>query len=151
MTDVDTWIAGAQRQRRSVLIYQRPDLVAQLDEINQDMTTAKAAGDDVVALEDRWTQIAAEFSASSLRVVVQGQTVDEINALKATSTSLGEDDEQASARVLSAAIVEPRFTQDQILNLRKALGDAQVEHILAAWRSASFDVPPLGPEPDSVA
>lgn len=149
--DLDSWIAGGQRQRRSVLIYQRPDLVAALDEINQEMTTLKSAGQDVAALEEKWAEVAQQFADSALRIVVKGQTVEEIGALKATSAALGEDDEEASARVLEAAIMSPTFTRDQILALRKALGDAQVEHILAAWRSASFDVPPLGPEPDDVA
>lgn len=149
--DLDSWIAGAQRQRRSVLIYQRPDLVAELDEINQEMATLKAAGQDVADLEEKWSVIAQQFADSALRIVVKGQTVEEIAALKATSAALGEDDEEASARVLEAAIMSPKFTREQIIELRKVLGDAQVEHILAAWRSASFDVPPLGPEPDDVA
>lgn len=149
MSELDEWIAGVRRQRRSVLIYQRPDLVADLDEINQEMSLAKAAGQPVAELEERWGQVAQEFADSGLRIVVEGQTVEEINAIKATASAAGEDDEEASARILEAAIVEPPFSRDQILQLRKTAGDAQVEQILAAWKSASFDVPPLAPEPDS--
>lgn len=150
-SELDEWIAGAQRQRRSILIYQRPDLVANLDEINQEMSNAKAAGLPTDELEERWTTYAQLFADSALRIVVEGQTIEEINAIKAESTACGEDDEEASARILAAAIVSPTFTAEQILALRKAVGDAQVEAILAAWRSASFDVPPLGPRPDEVS
>jgi len=148
VTDIDAWIDGAQRMRRSVLIYQRPDLVAELDTINQEMTTAKAAGLDIGDYESRWESTARAFADSGLRVTVEGQTVDEVASLRAESTALGEDDEQESARVLAKAIVSPKVTVAQLIALHNALGDAQFEQILAAWRSACFDPPPLGPGAD---
>ncbi len=146
--DVDAWIAGAKRQQRSVLIYQRPDIVAELDEINQELTTLRAAGQDIAALEDRWTQRALAFTESSLRVTVQGQTLAEIAAIKAAASALDEDEAQMNARLLAAAIVQPVFNSEQIMALHDAIGDAQLEVILQAWRSACFDVPPLGPQVD---
>ena len=148
MTDIDTWIAGAKRQRRSVLIYQRPDVIAELDEINQEVTTSRAAGLDVSELMARWDERALAFSDSKLRVTVEGQTLDEIAALKALSAAAGEDEEQESARTLADAIVSPDISREQIIALHNAIGDAQYEAILAAWRSACFDVPPLGPGVD---
>lgn len=144
MTDIDAWIAGAKRQRRSVLIYQRPDIVAELDQINQEITTLRAAGLDVSELRDRWDERALAFSESKLRVTVEGQTMDEIAALKAASAAAGDDEELESARTLAQAIVSPDITQEQVIALHNAIGDAQYEAILAAWRSACFDVPPLG-------
>lgn len=146
MTDIDAWIDGAQRMRRSVLIYQRPDLVADLDTINQEMTTAKAAGLDIGDYEARWTATAQAFADSGLRVTVEGQTMDEITAAKAAG--VGDDDEQASARLLAAAIVSPLMTVEQVMRLRDAIGDAQIDIITSAWRSACFDAPPMGPGVD---
>lgn len=144
MTDIETWIAGAKRQQRSVLIYQRPDIIAELDRINQEITTLRAAGLDVSDLKAQWDERALAFSESKLRVTVGGQTMDEISALKAASAAAGEDEEQESARTLADAIVHPDVTQEQVIALHNAIGDAQYEAVLAAWRSACFDVPPLG-------
>lgn len=150
MTVAD-FVANARRPRRSVLIYSRPDVIADLDRINQELAVAKAANDDDKAaeLEQQWHETALIFHGSALRVTVEGRTQAEISALRAGAKAEGLDDEEEAAVILADAIVTPQMTKDDLIGLRRSSGDVTVEILLQAWKAACFDPPPLAPEPDN--
>lgn len=148
--DVSQFVSSARRQRRSVKVYARPDVIADLDRINQELAVAKAANDiDVIAeLEAAWQAAADTFHASGLRVVIEARNQDEINAVKVKAKAEGCDEEEESAMILADSIIEPEMTKENIIELRRTGGDAAVEILMQAWTAACFNPPPLAPEPD---
>ena len=83
--DLDAWLSGASRPQRSVRIYQRGDMLAELDELGREIELAEAADDaersltdaSPAALRQKYAELSEQFAASCLDVRVQGHDVDE--------------------------------------------------------------------------
>jgi hypothetical protein len=142
--DYEAWTSGAKRLRRSVLIYSRPDLIADLDRISQTKTTSESCGVDTFDLDREWEKVAQEFADSALRVTFESRTMDEIKAVQAQCIGV-DDDEEAQSRLLADAIVEPQMSWTQLFDLRKVIGDNQVNVLVEAWSSACIGEVPLAP------
>ncbi len=128
---VDEWIEGGRRTERSVTIYQRGDLLADLDDLDRQIDLAQRANDtDALAdLDAKWQAIAHTFSNSALSIRVRGLSADEIRALKAEASLNRIELDETSAAVIAAATVEPKLSTDQVLRLVQTIGDAQVVKI----------------------
>lgn len=143
--NVDEWIDGAQRTHRSVTIYQRADLIAELDDLDRQIQVAQVADDtdEVDALTEKWTRVAEEFTASALVVHVKGLSDAEFRALRAQAAADRVDNNEFGARLLSAAIVDPPMTPAQVHALNAAVGEPQVASLLAAYHLATTEQPPV--------
>lgn len=128
---VDEWIDDARRTERLVSIYQRADLLADLDELDLAIDVARRANDvDALAdLDTQWQATAQTFSNSALHIRVRGLSGDEIRALKAEASLNRSELDETSAAVIAAATVEPKLTTEQVLRLVQTIGDAQVVKI----------------------
>ena len=143
MIDVDAWIDGAKRTHRAVTVYQRADLIADLDSLTRQISIAESAkdADTVAALTAEWEQVAAQFSASGLEIRVRGLSGAEMASITAQSKLDKVDALESAARMSAAAIVEPEFTVPQLLALQGAIGEAQMGLIVGAWSDASTRPP----------
>ena len=78
--DVDAWLDGLSRPQRSVRVYQRGDIMAQLDDLAAQIEHAESVDDGERGLVDaspaslraQYAQLAEEMKAASLLVTVQG-------------------------------------------------------------------------------
>ena len=107
---VDAWIDGAQRTHHSVTLYQRADLVAELDDISRRIDLAKASpdsDDELDELTGRWVTVGREFTASALTVTVKGLTAAEVASIRAEAVAGKADEREQMARIISAAVVDP--------------------------------------------
>lgn len=128
---VDDWIEGAKRTERQVTIYQRADLLADLDDLDRQIDLAQRANDvDLLAeLDAQWQAVAQTFSNSALHIRIRGLSGDEIKALKAEASLNRIELDETSAAVIAAATVDPKLSTEQVLRLVQTVGDAQVMKI----------------------
>ena len=144
--DVDAWLNDAERPARSVTVYQKAGLIADLDALAVQIENAEgeevdgpSMGGGVGALRARYADLAQKFHDSALTIRVQSLTNQEqADLLK------GHDDDDMNDRgaiVLAEAIVSPKVTPAQVKRLNSILGDAQFARIMDAWHSACREAP----------
>lgn len=138
---LDEWIDGAKRTERAVTLYQRADLIADLDDLDRRITLARAAGDDIGDLVDQWQATAQRFAVSALTVRVRGLTGAEIKALQATAMLDRLELDEVGAQVIAAACIDPVITPTQVRSLIDAVGEAQVVKLGAAVVAACNEAP----------
>lgn len=144
--DIDAWLNDAERPARSVTVYQKAGLIAELDALAVQIENAEAdevdgpaMGGGTGLLRAKYADLAQRFHDSALTVKVQSLTRQEQADLTA-----GKDELTVSERgavVLAEAIVSPRMTPAQVTRLNAVLGDAQFGLILSAWNSACREAP----------
>jgi len=144
--DFDAWLDGADRPQRSVVVYQKAGLIADLDALA--VRIEHADGEDEVdgpsmvggaqKLRAEYAKLAEQFHNSALTIRVKGHDDDEKRVFadehKGDAQSLG-------SLVLADAIIEPKVTPAQVEKLEKVLGQAQFRLITAAYLSACNEVP----------
>lgn len=141
----EDWAAGGiKRPARSVLIYSRPDLIAKLDEISQSRSTAKSCGLDTAPYDEEWETIARQFSESALRITMEHRTIEEIKAVQAACVDLNCEEEQQS-RLMADAIISPKISWEQLMDLRSKVGDMQIVSLVQLWTAVCFSDVPLAP------
>lgn len=148
--DVDAWLEQAQPPQRSVTVYGRGDLVAELQDLHaQDPGLpgdARLGGSPVTAqildLQDR-------IEASALVVHVRGVLDHENRALidqhtTGDGTGRSLDVPAYEHHLLAAVVVQPQLTPEQASRLRERIGQAQWDALFAAMSAAAqetIDVP----------
>lgn len=141
--DLEAWLAGARPPERSVTVYGRADLVADLEALDAAYEAARGASTDrrlVGAGSDLARLIQekrAEMEASRLTIRVRGlerETVRE-QAEQATKDTT---DEEVAVRQIAAAAVQPRMTEDQARRLLARIGWGQFRSISdAVWEAST--------------
>lgn len=126
MTDLDEWIESARRTERSVRLYQRPDLVADLDELDRRIEMDRASGQDVEDLVAEWQLVAQRFANSGLTIRVRGLSGAEIKTLQAEALIERLELDEIGVKVISTACVDPLISPDQLRKLIDAVGESQV-------------------------
>lgn len=144
--DVDAWLNDAERPARSVTVYQKAGLIAELDALATQIENAEgeevdgpSVGGGVGTLRAKYADLARKFHDSALTVKVQSLTNQEQAELLA-----GHDTDSMADRgsiVMAEAIVSPKMTAAQVRRLNAVLGDAQFQMILDAWHSACREAP----------
>lgn len=144
--DIDAWLNDAERPARSVTVYQRADLIADLDVLEEKIRNAESEEVDgpsmaggVGALRAKYADLAQKFHDSALTVRVQSLTNQEQAELLE-----GHDNDSAADRgaiVMAQAIIEPKLSPAQVGRLNKVLGDAQFSRIVDAWNRACKNAP----------
>lgn len=144
--DVDAWLADAERPARSVTVYQRAGLIADLDALAERIENAEgeevdgpSMGGGAGALRAKYADLARKFHDSALTIRVQSLTNQEQAELLKDVEGGSLDDR--GAVVLAEAIVSPKMTAAQVLRLNKVIGDAQFSRVLDAWNSACREAP----------
>lgn len=150
--DLDAWLQDAQRPQRSVTVYARPDLIADLDALEQKIKLAQDANrldetglgemSPVQALQAAYYELAEEFSRSSLVVRLQGLTSDEQKAIREEAKAAGDDSNEAVGfRMISASLMHPKASVEQAKRLRDKIGEAQYSAIIATYNAACGSFP----------
>lgn len=146
--DLDAWISGASRPTRSVRIYQRGDMLAELDELARKIELAESAPDEERSLSSdsparlraKYAELSEKFASTALDVRVQGHDVDE------TREIMGERFEKTQAEAVNkdlvhAGLVFPEMTREQFATFLKKIGPAQWERLKSTYSSACRDLP----------
>lgn len=146
--DIDAWLSDAKRPERSVIVYKRADLLADLDELQRRISEANAVAEEEeslaaspVALEHEYLALAQQFHDSGLVVRVKGLTQDEMDAINSASKAAKETEAQIGRRMIEAALVSPRLTYEQLEKLSMAIGDIQMNQIVIAYKLATLKAP----------
>jgi hypothetical protein len=142
--DIDAWLEDAERPARSVTVYQKAGLIANLDELAEQISNAEDEEVDGPSmgggnLRAKYADLAQKFHDSALTVRVQSLTNQEQAELLE-----GHDDDSMADRgaiVLASAIVHPKMTAAQVRRLNSVLGDAQFSRILDAWNQVCRNAP----------
>lgn len=142
--DIDAWLEDAERPARSVTVYQKAGLIADLDALAERITNDEAEEVDGPSmgggnLRAKYAELAQKFHDSALTVRVQSLTNQEQAELLKGHDNDSTDDR--GAIVLAAAIVQPKMSPVQIKRLNSVLGDAQFSRIVDAWNQACRNAP----------
>lgn len=143
--DLDAWIDGADRPARSVTVYQKAGLIADLDALAEQISNAEddaeevdgpsMAGGGSTRLRVEYQRIAQQFHDSAMTITIIGHSDEEKREF------LTDQPEGVVYRVLADAITSPKATAEQVKKLEKKLGPAQFGLILSAYHKASTEIP----------
>jgi hypothetical protein len=145
--DFDAWLDGAERPERAVTVYQKANLIADLDALEEQIRNAEetedvdgpSMGGGVGKLRGEYAALAQQFHDSALTIRVQGRSDDEKRELaQANNSATGTD---LAYVILADAVTSPRATPEQLRRLEKKIGAAQFGLILAAFKNASESIP----------
>lgn len=150
--DVDAWIDGAERPVRSVTIYQRAGLLADLDALEERILIADAEesadsiderrlGEQTEAdhLRGKYTELAKQFHDSALTIRIEGRDESEREAIVLPLPGL--TPKQRGAVVLADAIISPKFTPEQLEKLAAKVGEVQFSRIVTRFHEACEAMP----------
>lgn len=142
--DIDAWLEDAERPARSVTVYQKAGLIADLDALaeriqNEDDEEVDGPSMGGGNLRAKYADLAQKFHDSALTIRVQSLTNQEQADLLE-----GHDGDSLADRgaiVLAEAIVQPKMSPAQVRRLNSVLGDAQFSRIVDAWNQACRNAP----------
>ncbi|MFE4229127.1 hypothetical protein ACFRJ8_14705 [Arthrobacter sp. NPDC056886] len=144
--DFDKWLDDAERPERSVTVYQKAGLIAELDRLEAQITNAdedEADGPSMAGgvgkLRAEYAKLAKQFHDSALTVRVGGHGDDEKREF--AEANKGISGSELGRIVLADAIKSPKVTPAQVQRLEKAIGPAQFGLILTAYHQASTELP----------
>ena len=142
--DIDAWLEDAERPARSVTVYQKAGLIADLDALQERIENADdeevdgpSAGGG--SLRSQYAKLAKQFHDSALTIRIEGRSEQEREAITLPIANLSP--EQIGAVVLADAITSPQFTPTQVEKLAAKLGEVQFSRIVARFHEACSDVP----------
>ena len=152
--DVDAWLEAAAPPQRSVRVYGRGDLVAQLQDAARALTDATDATDQRLGGDPRAAErdaLRAELEASARTIHVRAILFAERNALveqfttpATASTPETWDSLGYEEAAVALCAVQPALTRAQVSQLHTRLGEAQWALLTNAINEASaepIDVP----------
>jgi hypothetical protein len=146
--DIDAWLSDAKRPERSVTVYKRADLMADLDALERRIEEAKSVPeedqsltDSADLLEQEYVKLAQQFHDSGITIRVKGLTQDEIDAIGKKAKADNRSDAEIGRLQIEAALVSPKMTFEQLGKLSAAIGDAQMSKIVAAYQLATLQQP----------
>lgn len=157
------WMAGAHKPTRGSTVYQRGDLMADLDRVREQIEVAELIPADERSLTDaspdklrkEYETLAEQFYNSGLFVKMAGLTPDEqvtiSNKLdKETYATHEKGDKSDEAlekisdarktltyRLMAASIVSPKLDESQLRQLHQIIGDAQFNKLVQDYKLAS--------------
>ena len=145
--DVDAWIDGAERPARSVTVYQKAGLIAELDALAEQITNAEEAEDvdgpsmagGPASLRAKYQKLAQQFHSSALVIKIEGR--DDSEKMHIAKANAGVTGTQLGYITIADAITSPKFTPAQLEKFASAIGEPQFNQIIARFHEASNDMP----------
>lgn len=119
--DLAAWIAGVTPVQRTVTLYARGDLFADLSALESRYDEAKRAAnvDDMRVLKAQMREVADQIRASALDITVQGRSAEWVQRFRKDMDERGVDGDQATLEQLAAQITAPTgLTVDMLATLR---------------------------------
>lgn len=141
--DLAAWIAGVTPVQRTVTIYARGDLFADLSamETRYDEAKRSANVDDMRALKEQMREVADRIKASALDITVQGRSAEWVQRFRKDMDERGVDGDQATLEQLAAQITSPAgLTVDMLATLRDRI-EPQVVALVQAVATVNTQAP----------
>lgn len=141
--DLAAWIAGVTPVQRTVTLYARGDLFADLSALETRYDEAKRAAnvDDMRALKEQMREVADQIRASALDITVQGRSADWVQRFRKDMDERGVDGDQATLNQLAAQITAPTgLTVDMLATLRDRI-EPQVVALVQAVATVNTQAP----------
>lgn len=142
--DLDAWIDGAERPARSITVYQRAGLIADLDALAERIENEEADEVDGPSmgggnLRGKYAALAQQFHDSALTIRLEGRHDDEKRQIArdnagVTGTKLG-------YITISDAITSPKITPEQLEKLAGKIGPLQFDRIISRFQEACTEIP----------
>jgi len=157
--DFEAWLEDADRPERSVTVYQKAGLIADLDSLAERIAASEtdedvdgpSVGGGAGKLRAEYATLAQKFHESALTIRVQSLTKDEQREIGAEHKDLEAGD--LGCEILAAAITYPKVKPAQVKKLARVIGDAQMDRIMKAYHQACSEVPEVSadflPKPSS--
>lgn len=150
--DIDAWLEDAERPARSVTVYQKAGLIADLDALEEQIENAETAenADQVYErsigeqsesqrLTREYAKLARQFHDSALVIKLEGRSDAEKAVLAKANTGL--TGTQMGYVVIADAIQSPKVTPAQLEKLAGKLGDVQFDRIISRFHEACTELP----------
>lgn len=142
--DLARWVAGVVPTRRSETVYQRADLLAEIDRIAA--AEAVAPKGQRAALVEQATALTDQLRASGVTFVVEGRTsswvLDTETRLKAQGVT---DSTDVLLHQLAEQIVEPAGVTFEMLRRLADVAEPQVVRLVTAMTAANSAAPRIDP------
>ena len=142
--DIDAWLEDAERPARSVTVYQKAGLIADLDALAERIENAEDAEVDGPSagggsLRSQYAKLARQFHDSALTIRIEGRSEQERETIALSVPDL--TPVQQGAVVLADAITSPQVTPEQVEKLADKLGEVQFSRIITRFNEACNDMP----------
>jgi hypothetical protein len=161
--DFDAWLDGAERPERAVTVYQKANLIADLDVLAERIKNAEQDGDhqiderglgeqsEIQKLSAEYQRIAQQFHDSALTLRIAGHSETEKREFAKANPDAPPS--ELGGVILADAIRSPKITPEQVRRLEAKLGPAQFALIYTAYQQACTEVPVVSadflPKPSS--
>lgn len=148
--DLHAWIGGATATVRAVTLYQRTDLLADVDTLQRELRIAEAVPEEDRAMGDespdsirrQLEQVAREFESSALVFKVEGRSDGHRDRIAKKLKKQGIDDEyEVTLHQLADAVVAPAGVTVDFLRKLGEVSEAQLKLLLTGSSLASFQPP----------
>jgi hypothetical protein len=146
--NLDEWLVDAGLPKRSVDVYKRADLLAEMDELERQIQREEGAAniDDTLAsgtgkLVRRYQELAQTFSRSALTITVRGLLTEEMSAIAEKAQKNKWPLHVTGIHMISKAIVSPEISLEGLYKLEKVIGSAQIGRIAAVVNEVSNTMP----------
>ena len=146
--NLDEWMLDAELPKRSVKVYKRADLLAELDELERQIDQAERAadGDDSLSaghsrLVRRYQELAQQFADSALTITVRGLLTEEMSDIAAKAQKNKWPLHVTGINMIAKAIVSPAINLEQVYKLEKVIGSAQIGRVAAVVNEVSNTMP----------
>jgi hypothetical protein len=147
--DFDSWLNGAKLPERSRTVYGRADLVAELEELEEQLQAAnqnailddRLAGSNtpqaiaarIAAVQEEMKSSALTFRFKALDKTVTKALYNEAPKIKDDDGDKIADQDWIAEHWIAKAAVHPKLTAEQVATLRERIGDGQFAGL---WESA---------------
>lgn len=142
--DIDAWLEDAERPARSVTVYQKAGLIADLDALQERIENAEDEDVDGPSagggsLRSQYAKLAKQFHDSALVIKVEGRSDAEKIALAKANPGL--TGTQLGYITIADAVQSPKVTPVQLEKLADKIGETQFNQIIARFHEACTEVP----------
>jgi hypothetical protein len=145
--DFEAWLDGAERPERAVTVYQKANLIADLDVLAERINNAEqddevdgpSMGGGAGKLRGEYAALAQQFHDSALTIRIAGHSETEKRDF--AKAHAGAAPSELGRVILADAIKSPRITPEQVGRLEAKLGPAQFNLIYNAYLQACTEVP----------
>jgi hypothetical protein len=140
--DLDQWLNNSRPPERSVRVIGRGDLLAEYEELERQLTDAKAAGNGMLVgragerrIAQRMTAVREQMRASAIDLrfrALVAEEQDDVDAACARKDDGSIDGSDRAARMVAAACVSHELSVEQAHVMRVRIGEGQ---FLSCWRA----------------
>lgn len=148
--DVAAWVSGVTGTIRSVKLYQRADLLADVDDLTQRLRVAESVSaedrglneESPSSIRQELEQVAHQFEASAVTFKVQGRSDDWREKVQKRLKKAGvTDDDEVLFHQVAESVVEPKGVTVEVLRALAEVNETQYKMLVVASSLANNQPP----------